>query len=211
MRQEYVSMNTLHDVVPNITPKPIAWGTYAASSNIHFFLSEFIPMTDYVPNFSFMESLADLHSKGLSPNGKYGFPITTYRRTMPQYTEWTDSWEEFFYNSLKLVFHYEAKMHGLNPEIQELEKKILEKVVPRLLRPLETGGRTIQPRLIHGDIWDGNVSTKVEDDAPMIFDACCTYAHNEGNLVVYLLRTVLMIQWNLHPCDRLDIRWESPI
>jgi protein-ribulosamine 3-kinase len=116
---------------------------------------------------------------GLSPNGKYGFSVPAFQRTVPQYTEWTDTWEDFFSNSIRHVFEAEERTHGPDPEVQELEKAILTKVVPRLLRPLETGGRTIKPRLIHGDIWDGNVSTRAETEAPVIFDASCIYAHNE--------------------------------
>jgi protein-ribulosamine 3-kinase len=181
--QEYLSMKTLHDIVPHLTPKPVACGTYAANPNIHFFVSEFVEMTDDVPDPSFMVSLADLHMGGFSPKNKYGFSIPTFQRAMPQYTEWTDSWEEFFANSIKRVFEFEERTHGPDAELQKLEKAILEKVVPRLLRPLETGGRSIQPRLVHGDIWDGNVSTKAEDNSPVIFDASCIYAHNEGKFV----------------------------
>lgn len=181
--QEFESMKTLYDMVPHLVPKPIAYGTYAASPNIHFFVSEFIEMTDDVPDPSFMASLADLHARTISPNNKYGFSIPTFQRGIPQYTEWTDSWEEFFANSLKRVFELEEKTHGPDKELKALERAILQKVVPRLLRPLETGGRTIKPCLIHGDIWDGNVSTKVADDSPVLFDASCSYAHNEGNLV----------------------------
>ena len=74
----------------------------------------------------------------------------------------------------------EEKSQGEDPEMQELCKEILTKVVPRLLRPLETGGRQIQPCLVHRDIWDGNVSTDKATNTPVIFDATCIYAHNES-------------------------------
>jgi fructosamine-3-kinase len=35
---------------------------------------------------------------------------------------------------------------------------LLKKVIPRLLDPLETDGRSIKPVLLHGDLWLGNVS-----------------------------------------------------
>ena len=178
--QECTSMKTLYDVVPDLLPKPIGYGTYAANSNIHFFVSEFVEMTDDVPDTSFMASLADLHSKTSSPNNKYGFSLPAYQRTVLQYTQWTDSWEEFFTKSLKHVFKIEEKVHGQDKEMKILERAIIQKVVPRLLRPLETGGRSIQPRLIHGDIWDGNCSTRATDNSPVIFDASCLYGHNEG-------------------------------
>lgn len=128
--QEYLSMKTLHEIVPHLTPKPIACGTYAANSKIHFFVSEFVEMTDDAPDPSFMASLADLHTRGLSPNDKYGFSIPTFQRAMPQYTEWTDSWEEFFTKSIERVFEFEERTHGPDDELKKLEKAILEKVVP---------------------------------------------------------------------------------
>jgi protein-ribulosamine 3-kinase len=137
-------------------------------------------MIDDVSDLPFMASLMDIH-RNISPNNKYGFSIPTYQRGFSQqYTEWTDSWEEFFANSLKQVFEYEEKSHGPDKELKTLERAILQKVVPRLLRPLETSGRTIQPRLIHGDLWDGNVLTKTADDSPVLVDPSCIYAHNEG-------------------------------
>ena len=64
--------------------------------------------------------------------------------------------------------------------MQQLCQGIFDKVIPRLLRPLETGGRQIQPRLIHGDIWAGNASTNVDTNLPVIYDGACLYAHNES-------------------------------
>ncbi|KAI9719879.1 MAG: hypothetical protein M1828_006009 [Chrysothrix sp. TS-e1954] len=159
---EFVSMSTLYAALEYLTPKPIATGTYAANANIHFFF------------------LAELHRNGLSPNGKYGFSVPTLQGTIPQYTEWKETWEEFFYNSIKIVMDNEERSQGHDPEVRALCDAVLEKVVPRLLRPLETGGRQIQPRLVHGDIWDGNVSTDTDTDTPVIFDATCIYGHNES-------------------------------
>ena len=137
-------------------------------------------MTEDIPDpHLFGKALAELHLRGLSPNGKYGFPVPTLQSTIPQHTDWCDSWEEFFAQSIKKVFINEEKSQGTDPEIQALEEAIMTKVLPRLLRPLETGGRTIQPRLIHGDIWDGNTSTNNVTNLPVIFDATCLYAHNE--------------------------------
>jgi len=178
---EFVSMTTLHDTLPYLTPVPVAWGTYAADPNIHFFLCGFVEMTDDLPDVQGLaKSLAELHKKGISPNGKYGFSVPTLQGTIPQYTEWTDSWEDFFTKSIKKVMDNELESQGSDDEVERLYKETLSKIVPRLLRPLETGGRSIQPRLVHGDIWDGNVSTDISTNVPVIYDATCIYAHNES-------------------------------
>ena len=178
---EFVSMKTLHNTLPYLTPAPIAWGSYAADPDVYFFLCEFVEMNDDLPDVDALAaSLAELHMKGISPNGKYGFSVPTLQGTIPQYTEWNDSWEDFFSRSIRLVMENEEKSQGQDPEVQKLCEAILSKVVPRLLRPLETGGRQIQPRLVHGDIWDGNVSTNNATDTPVIFDATSIYAHSES-------------------------------
>lgn len=177
---EFESMCSLHKTLPRLVPTPYAWGTYAANFNIHFFLCRFVEMADELPDVQELSALlAELHQKGVNPEGKYGFPVPTLQGTIPQYTDWEDSWETFFFKSIQVVMNNEEKSQGSDPEMQELCKATLEKVVPRLLRPLETGGRSIQPRLIHGDIWDGNVSTDLETNTPVIFDATSIYGHNE--------------------------------
>lgn len=59
-------------------------------------------MADDVPEIqTFTGILAELHTKGLSPNGKYGLGVPTYKVTIPQYTEWHNTWEESFHHSLR--------------------------------------------------------------------------------------------------------------
>lgn len=177
---EYMSMKALHDTLPELTPEPIAWGTFAQADNVHFFLCEFVDMTDDLPDVeASMKMLAELHAKSSSPNGQYGFHVPTLQGTFPQFTEWTDSWENFFTKSITTVFENEERSQGPDEEVQYLCKETLSKVIPRLLRPLETGGRRIEPRLVHGDLWDGNTSTNVETNLPVIYDATCIFAHNE--------------------------------
>ncbi|KAL8832975.1 MAG: hypothetical protein Q9170_004611 [Blastenia crenularia] len=180
---EFQSMKALHDVLPEFTPEPIAWGTFLQDENVHFFLCEFVKMTDDLPDIGgSMGMLAGLHCKSSSPNGLYGFHVPTLQGKFPQYTEWTASWEDFFTQSIKRVFVNEEKSQGPDEEVQRLCQETLSKVVPRLLRPLETGGRHIEPRLIHGDLWDGNTSTDIATNLPVIYDATCIYAHNELEL-----------------------------
>jgi protein-ribulosamine 3-kinase len=73
----------------------------------------------------------------------------------------------------------ERSVQGSDPEINALSSQILEKVVPRLLRPMETGGNKITPVLLHSDMWHGNVSVDNESDEPIIYDAGSFYGHNE--------------------------------
>lgn len=63
-----------------------------------------------------------------------------------------------------------------------LKKGLLDKAIPRLLRPLETEGRSIQPCLVHSDLWTGNVMPDAETNEIIIFDSCAFWGHNEADL-----------------------------
>lgn len=180
MSGEFASMSAIHKAAPDLAPKAIGWGQYAEDPEIYFFLCAFHDMTDDIPNVSsFPAMLAQMHKNGVSPTGKFGFPVTTYQGRLPQDTTECDTWEESFSRSIGRFFELEEESQGQEEEMSQLRKAIMEKVIPRLLRPLETEGRKVVPRLVHGDLWDGNTSVDAATDLPIIFDACSSYAHHE--------------------------------
>ena len=167
-------------ITPNFVPKPIAWSTYELQPDTHFYLAEFMNLTEELPEpLLFCESLAKLHKNGVSPNGKFGFPFVTYNGDLPQENGFTDTWEEFFSNGLKHMFKLNAERVGPCKQLEDLISPLISKVIPRLLRPLETGGNSVKPSLVHGDLWCGNTAVVLEDGAPLVFDPCCFWAHNE--------------------------------
>lgn len=173
-------MSALYNAMPDLVPRPFGWGTYEKDPDVHFFLCKFHGMTDDIPDIlDFPSMLAQLHKNGVSPRRKFGFPVTTYQGRLPQDTTECDTWEECFSRGIRRFFEMEEESQGYDKEMADLRKGIMEKVIPRLLRPLETGNREIVPRLVHGDLWDGNTSVDVATDLPIIFDACSSYAHHE--------------------------------
>lgn len=173
-------MTTLYQTLLEFLPEPIGTGSYAPAPGIHFFCCQLINMTDEIPEIqAFASTLAELHKKGVSPGGRYGFHVPTYRDTIPQYTAWHDTWEESYYHYMKWFMHAKEKSQGVDQEMRELCQGVLDKVIPRFLRPLETGGRHIRPRLVHGDLWAGNTSWNIDTDMPVIYDAAALYTHNE--------------------------------
>ncbi|OBT45387.1 hypothetical protein VE00_04014 [Pseudogymnoascus sp. WSF 3629] len=186
-RTAKIQTQQAHD--PELTPRPIAVGTYQSDPKAHFFLCEFMDMTDELPDlYNFPAKLAKLHENSVSPTGQYGFGTPTCLGVgRPHYHKWTDTWEEFYLNFFLDVAGYEQEVQGPDEEMAELVKAIAEKVILRLCCPLETGGRSIKPRLIHGDLWDGNASVVIETGLPVIFDACSMYTHNEYELAPFVL------------------------
>lgn len=96
--------------------------------------------------------------------------------------EWTDSWEEFWGRQFRNDVAYVQKVYGRDEYLDSLTADFIQKVVARLLRPLQTGGRNIKPSLCHGDLWDGNVQTDVNTGQAILFDSCAFYGHAEGRV-----------------------------
>ncbi|PGH11164.1 hypothetical protein AJ80_07266 [Polytolypa hystricis UAMH7299] len=177
---EFESMKTIYELSPEFAAKPVAWGAYQEAPDTYFFLCEYRDMTGDIPApDEFTSHLAAMHKNSKSPTSKFGFHMDTYCGNLPQMNEWEDSWETFFTKNLKLALKLEAAARGWDPEFDELVPVVFDKVVPRLLRPLESEGRSIKPSLVHGDLWFSNSGVDATTNGSLIFDACCLYAHNE--------------------------------
>jgi fructosamine-3-kinase len=184
---EFESMKEIYTLLPDFAPKPIARGTYKSIPDMHFFLCEYREVVNDMPDpRKFTARLAELHQKSKSPNGKFGFHVTTYSGNLPQKTDWEESWEVFFSKIMRQALELELQAKGPDPELEVLVPILFDKVIPRLLRPLESEGRTVKPSLVHGDLWYGNSGIDVETGESLVFDACCFYAHNECELIVPL-------------------------
>lgn len=94
--------------------------------------------------------------------------------------EWTDSWEEFWARQFQSDIDYAQQVYGVDKDLAEVTTEFIEKVVARLLRPLQTGGRVLKPSLCHGDLWDGNVQVDRKTNQVILFDPCAFYGHGEG-------------------------------
>lgn len=182
LRSEYEGCSALYPIVPDFVPQPVAWGTYKSDPNTHYYMAEFIPMIEEVPEpQAFCAVLAKLHKDSipLSKNGKFGFHVPTYGGTMPNDVTWCDTWEESYSRGLWGFTEQEKAAHGPSEALEDLYPRLFGQVIPRLLRPLATGGRPIKPVLIHGDLWYGNMATNANTGNPVSFDPSVLWAHNE--------------------------------
>ena len=64
-------------------------------------------------------------------------------------------------------------------EFNIVARLTIDKVVSRLLLPLQANGRVLEPSLVHRDCWDGNSAMDVATGEALIFYVCSFYAHNE--------------------------------
>ncbi|KAL8710860.1 MAG: hypothetical protein Q9220_004663 [cf. Caloplaca sp. 1 TL-2023] len=170
----------IHAVVPHFTPKPIAWGPCIHYVNYHYCLSEARVMEDKLPDpHAFTKDLAALHQLSESPEGKFGFHVTTFKGDMPHAEGWDWSWERYFAKSLKRDFVLQFGSQGFDPEILDSAPALFSRVIPRLLRPLQSGGRSIKPCLVHGNLEYANQGTDPYTGQCLVLGPCSFYAHNE--------------------------------
>lgn len=176
---EYESLKAMHAVVPSFIPAVYGWGNLENGPG-YFMLAEFREVGQQPPDPPRLTMrLAELHKNSVSPTGKFGFHVTTCHGNIPQYVGWEESWTVMFTKVLSRAMDIDEEKHGHWPEFNAYRKLLFAHVIPRLLEPLESNGRSVKPCLIHGDIWDENCADDMNTGEPFAFDAGSLYAHNE--------------------------------
>ena len=186
MTGTYESESAVYSHVPQNVPRPIACDHYQDDENMWFYLAEYHDMVDEIPNpHHFVSVVARLHreSMGKSPNGQFGFHVPTHMANIAILNGVDQSWESWYTKAMTSIFQIEQKLHDeYDEEFEKLKDGTLKKVIPRLLRPLETNGRRVVPCLIHGDLWPGNTMPDAVTEEIMIFDSAAFWGHHEADL-----------------------------
>lgn len=179
-------MKAIQSFAPHLVPRPVAKGSWRDSPTEHFLLLEYHDLDLGPTDFSALPlEIAKLHLSSQGSRTTFGFPHPTYHGWLEQYNREADSWETFFSGALSRSFSlYKDVVNKINPLEWEAELEIqmqvlLNIVIPRLLRPLESGPHPIKPTLLHGDLWQGNFGIDKKTLRPMVFDPCCFWGHNE--------------------------------
>jgi protein-ribulosamine 3-kinase len=181
MEGEFNAMSELYKWAPDFVPKPHSWGKYKVGNpDTYFFLAQYVDMAGRVPDPNQLcRKLAQLHRVSTSPNGQFGFHVTTCQGKTAQCVDWQPKWTDFFNTLLQHVCKIDYEVNGDWEDFATLQKRIFDQVIPRLIGNLERDGRSINPCLIHADLWEGNVGTAYETGDIYIFDSGAFYAHNE--------------------------------
>lgn len=181
---EFESSKALVQQIPESIVPPIAWGRFHEDPTKAFYLTHFRYLHEQLPtNSQLLSIVKKLHQSSCSPTGKFGFHVTTFWGPPPMDNRWTDSWEEYYTRKFRSALEYGQIPHGRDQELCVLGEEFIQKVIPRLLRPLQTGGRSIKPTLCHGDLYDANIQIDSATNQPVLFDPCSFYGHNESMLV----------------------------
>lgn len=185
LQGEFTGMKELYKLSPELVIKPIAWGPLkSVSPPSYFLLMEFRDLVTGLPDpVRLGARLAAMHKRSKSPNGMYGFDIQTYDGARPQTVDWDPSWTSFFSKLLAEAYRQDVETNGVWPELALVFERVQSHLIPRLVGAVEKEG--IEPCLIHGDLWDGNVATDAETGDPLIFDCGVYYAHNEMEVAIW--------------------------
>ncbi|VUC25120.1 unnamed protein product [Clonostachys rosea] len=176
---EFESMALMHEVIPEAISPPIAWGMFETDASKSFYLTYFRYLdAEHPPNDDLIRLLSKIHQKE-SPTGKFGFHVPTFYGCREVNNTWCETWEEFFSRELRSSINFAQAVLQHDEELEKLANTFCASVVPRLLRPLETGGRSIKPQLVFGNLWDANVEVNHHTRAAALFDPCCFYGHFE--------------------------------
>lgn len=154
----YESEKALHSFIPEYVPLPIDWGSYISRDDMHFYLAEYVEMDDVHPDAKAWATVAStLHrrSMGKSPETKIRISRRRFHDqcpNVPMSNSWSSSWEGFWTQRMRSLLEIEEARCGKDVSFTGLKSVLLERVIPRYLRPLESNGRLVQPCLLHGDL-----------------------------------------------------------
>ncbi|KAB1196766.1 MULTISPECIES: fructosamine kinase family protein [Haloferax] len=115
--------------------------------------------------------LASLHD---TTAPAFGFPYDTLSGPYDQPNPWTDSWVEFFGDQRLRPWCAAATSSGLPESMAERIDAIASDLGDLLTEP-------DAPRLVHGDVWEGNLVVR-EGRVAAFLDPACYYAHPEVEL-----------------------------
>lgn len=176
---EFESLKAMHTVVPSFIFIVFGWGRLKKGPGC-FLLVKFKEVGQQPPDPAKLTlRLAELHKKSISPEGKFGFHVTTCHGNLPQYVGWEENWTVMFSKILSRAMDLDEKKFGRWPKFEAVRQLLFNHVIPRLLNPLQSEGRAIKPCLIHGDIWDENCADDMSTGESFAFDAGSLYAHND--------------------------------
>lgn len=185
----------IHKFIPEFVPTPIAFDKYRSNPDTHFMLMEFVEMIDDIaPPDMYMAPLIKLYARSLgqSPTGKFGFPVNTTFGFLPQTNDWEVSWEVWWTKHMRMILDRDAAIRGdFTTDEKATVEEFLNKVLPRYLGPLETGGRSIKPCLCHTNMWPGNVKYRLDNEALITFDANAVWGHHECMIAIQYPSTMI--------------------
>jgi len=152
-------------------PEPLCFGDDQVQSYI---VMEYLDMTGRADQAILGERLAAMHRVTAD---RFGWEINNTIGDTHQPNAWKDDWLAFW-REQRLGFQLQlAAKNGYGGELQTFGERLLVEM-PKLFT-----GHDVQPSMLHGDLWGGNVAG-LKDGTPVIFDPAFYYGDREADLAM---------------------------
>ncbi|KAJ6621165.1 fructosamine kinase PKL/CAK/FruK [Mycena sp. CBHHK59/15] len=162
---------------PGLAPRVMAFGS--DRDGAPYLITEYKELkslTDTAARRLGKRLASELHQyKGLQG---FGFDVPTYCGATRLENGWFNCWEDFFSAMIGDLLRQLAKKGGYASLCSKGED-VRKTIIPKLL-----GTLVIQPVLLHGDLWSGNMGVEANSGEPVIFDPASYYGHNEADLAI---------------------------
>ncbi|XP_061998563.1 protein-ribulosamine 3-kinase, chloroplastic [Rosa rugosa] len=152
-------------------PKPFKVGPLPTGGS--YIIMEFIDFGLSRGNQSDLgRKLAEMHKTGKSEKG-FGFEVNNTIGSTPQINTWSSDWIQF-YGEHRLGYQLQLAVDRYGDStIYEKGHRLVKSMGPLF------DNIVIEPCLLHGDLWSGNISSDKKGE-PVILDPACYYGHNEA-------------------------------
>ncbi|XP_070681337.1 protein-ribulosamine 3-kinase, chloroplastic isoform X2 [Malus domestica] len=168
---EALGLGAMYETGSIRVPKPFKFGPLPTGGS--YIIMEFIEFGSFRGNQSVLgRKLAEMHKAGKSEKG-FGFEVDNTVGSTPQINTWSSDWIQF-YGEHRLGYQLQLALD------QYGDSTIYEKG-QRLIKSMGSlfDNIAIEPCLLHGDLWSGNISAD-KNGEPVILDPACYYGHNEA-------------------------------
>ncbi|KAJ8467736.1 hypothetical protein OPV22_030288 [Ensete ventricosum] len=168
---EALGLSAMYATQSICVPMPFKVGPLPTGGS--FIIMEFIEFGPSRGSQSVLgRKLAEMHQAGKSSKG-FGFDIDNTIGSTPQINSWSSDWIEFF-SEHRLGYQLKLALNQYGDSaIYEKGQRLMKNLQPLF------EGVAIEPCLLHGDLWSGNISSDKNGD-PVILDPACYYGHNEA-------------------------------
>ncbi|XP_009598437.1 protein-ribulosamine 3-kinase, chloroplastic isoform X2 [Nicotiana tomentosiformis] len=168
---EALGLNSMYETGSIRVPKPYKVGSLPTGGS--YIIMEFIEFGASRGNQSALgRKLAEMHKAAKSEKG-FGFHVENTIGSTPQINTWTSDWIEFYAeHRLGYQLKLAREQYG-DSTIYERGQRLAKNLGPLFKNVV------IEPCLLHGDLWSGNI-TYDKNGEPVILDPACYYGHSEA-------------------------------
>lgn len=168
---EALGLSAMYETRSIRVPRPFKFGVLPTGGS--YIIMEYIEFGSSRGDQSLLgKKLAEMHKAAKSGKG-FGFHVDNTIGSTPQSNTWTSDWIQF-YAEHRLGYQLKlARERFGDSTIYEKGQRLVNNIGSLFENVV------IEPCLLHGDLWSGNICSD-KSGQPVILDPACYYGHNEA-------------------------------